>query len=381
MKKLLLFVAALLPLVSSAQKKNTVSPIYDLLIGTYTNGTSKGIYAYRFYEKSGKLDYMSEFTTADNPDFTNPSYLCLTNNSHFIYAVNEDKSGKVTALSFVPRTGKFGFINNKPAASNPCYVSVDKDQKTVFVANYGSGNVTVYPVNADGSLGDMVQNLQDSGTGPNKDRQEGPHAHMVIPVPNEKYVLFTDLGTDKINVYRYKAGQNPPLIPAAEPYVNVKPGNGPRHMVFSEDGKYLYLVQELAAAINVYRYNNGKLTQVQTLSMLAPNFKGQVGAADIHISPNGRFLYASNRGDANEIVVYSINPDNGELTYVSRSPSMGKTPRNFVIDPSGNFLLVANQNSNNVVVYRIDAKTGNLAGVVGNLQIGNPVCLKFADAE
>src|ERR1700761_1828707 len=137
MKKFLLLLTALLPVVGFAQKKNTAPTTFDLLIGTYTNGTSKGVYVYRFYEQTGKMAYLNEFTTADNAAFTNPSYLCVSANNHFVYAVNEDKKGAVTALSFAPATGKLSFLDTKPASSDPCFVSVDKDQKTVFVANYG----------------------------------------------------------------------------------------------------------------------------------------------------------------------------------------------------------------------------------------------------
>lgn len=382
MKKMLLVAAALLPLLGHAQKKNALPSTYDVLIGTYTTGTSKGVYVYRLYEERGRLSYLNEFTTTDDTAFTNPSYLTVSNNNRFVYVVNENKVGGVTALSFEPNTGKMKFINSQPSnGSNPCHITVDKDQKNIFVANYSSGNLTVYPLGKDGSIGAMSQNIQDSGTGVNKDRQEGPHVHMSLLAPNEKYLFYNDLGTDKINICRYHPSKVPPLTPAEQPFVSVKPGNGPRHSTFSPDGKYLYLLQEMGAAINVYSYDNGKLTEVQTISMLADNFKGQVGAAAIHISPNGKFLYASDRGDDNDINIFAIDQTTGKLTFVARQPSLGKGPRDFMIDPQGKYLLVANQYTNSVYVYHIDPNTGTFNGVVANIQVGNPVCIKIVPAE
>jgi 6-phosphogluconolactonase len=382
MKKLLLIVLAILPLLGYSQKKKTAPTTYDVLIGCYTTGASKGIYVYRLYEEKGRLSYLNEFTNVDDNGFTNPSYLTVSANNHFVYAVNENKTGGVTALSFAPNTGKLIFINSQPShGADPCHVTVDKDQKNLFVANYSSGNLAVFPLNKDGSIAPMSQNIQDAGTGPNKDRQEGPHVHMSLFSPNEKYLLYNDLGTDKINIYRYHASKMPPLTPADQPFVSVKPGNGPRHATFSSEGKYLYLLQEMGGAINVYNYDNGKLTQAQSITMVPDNFKGQVGAAAIHISPDGRFLYASDRGDDNDINVFAVDQDKGQLTFVARYASLGKGPRDFMIDPQGKFLLVANQYTNSVMVYRIDQKTGRLNGAVSNIAIGNPVCIKIVPAE
>ncbi len=382
MKKLLLIASFLLPVLSYAQSKKPVPSTYDVLIGTYTNGTSKGIYVYRLYEETGKLSYLNEFTNVDDTAFTNPSYLCVSNNNKFVYAVNENTKGGVTALTFNANTGKMKFINNQQSqGADPCYVAVDKDQKNIFIANYSSGSLAVLPVNKDGSLRPASQVIQDAGTGPVKDRQEGPHVHMAALSPNEKFLLYNDLGTDKINIERYHASKPQPLSPADPAFVSVAPGNGPRHIVFSADGKHAYLIQEIGGFINAYNYDNGKLTQIQSLDMKLPAFGGNIGSAAIKISPDGRFLYASNRGNANEIVQYAINADNGQLSYVSRNTSLGKGPRDFAIDPQGKYLIVANQNSNTIYVYKIDQKTGWLTGVVSNLNIGNPVCLKIVSAE
>jgi len=377
MKKLLLVIALLAPVLTYAQNKKAAPSTFDLLIGTYTSGSSKGIYVYRFYEESGKTAYLNEIDSV-----INPSYLTVSDNNQFVYAVNEGTNGAVSSFTFVPKTGKLAFINQQPTkGADPCYVLEDKDQKNIFVANYTSGSLAVFPVNKDGSLSPLSQLIQDSGTGPVKDRQEGPHVHTAALSPNEKYLLYSDLGTDKLNIERYHASKNPPLTPASQPFVSVTPGNGPRHVVFSNDGKYLYLIQEIGGAINAYTYDNGTLKQIQSVNMLTPEMKGNIGSAAIRISPDGKFLYASNRGNGNDIVAYAINPDNGMLTFVSRTTSLGKGPRDFIIDPSGKYLIVANQNSDTIYVYKRDVTTGKLSYIVSKLNIGNPVCLKMVPAE
>ena len=375
MKKLLLIISISLPLLGFSQKK--APKVFDLLIGTYTTGESKGIYVYRFYAETGKLAYLNEID-----GIKNPAYLCVSANNKFVYSANEnDKDGSISTFKFDRTSGKLELINSQLAGGGPAYVAIDKDQKNVFAANYGNGTLTVLPINKDGSLNPIIQNIQDEGHGVNTDRQAGPHVHSAWLSPDEKYLFSADLGTDKLNIFRYHASKNPPLTPATPAFVSVVPGNGPRHFDFSTDGKYLYLVQEMGAVITQYGVDGPKLKALQSVNMTAKNFKGTVGAADIHISPDGHFLYATNRGDANEIVTYAINPENGQLTYVDRYSSMGKTPRNFVIDPTGNFLLVANQNTDNIFVYKIDKNTGKLALTRTVVKIGNPVCLKFVPAE
>jgi 6-phosphogluconolactonase len=380
MKKIVLIIALLSPLFTYAQNKQSKKKgpsTYDLIIGTYTSGTSKGIAVYRFYAESGRLAYLSQIDGV-----TNPSYLTLSSNNKFIYAVNETPKGEVSSFSFEPKTGKMVLINKQSSeGDDPCYIAVDKAQKNVFVANYSSGNVAVLPVNKDGSLSKAIQTLHADGHGPNKERQEGAHAHMSILSPDEKYLLYNDLGTDKVNVLRYRASGEKPLEPAATPFVSVKPGDGPRHIEFSADKKHAYLVTEMGSNVYVFDYDNGKLKEKQTITLLADNFKGQTAGAAIHLSPDGRFLYASNRLDTNEIIVYAVNQETGELTFVQRQPSMGKNPRDFAIDPTGKFMIIANQNSDSIYVLRIDNATGKLSPTGFRLDIGNPVCLKFAPAQ
>jgi len=375
MKKLLLFISLALPVAGFAQAK--LPKTYDLIVGTYTKGTSKGLYVYRFYAETGKTAYLSEIEGIDNP-----AYLCVSANNKFVYSANEnDVGGSLSAFKFDAASGKLTLINSQPAGGGPAYVAIDKDMKNAFAANYGNGTLTVLPINKDGSLNPISQTIKDEGHGVNKGRQEGPHVHSGWLSPDEKYFFYADLGTDKLNIYRYHDSKIPPLTPATPAFVEVKPGNGPRHFDFSANGKYLYLIQEMGAEITAYSVDGPKLKPLQTVSMVAEGYKGAVGAADIHISPDGHFLYATNRGNANEVVAYSINQENGQLTFVERYSTQGKTPRNFVIDPSGRFLLVAYQDSNNIVIYKIDPNTGKLTIASGISNISMPVCLKMVPVE
>jgi 6-phosphogluconolactonase len=377
MKKILLFIFLLSPVFGFAQKKKPEPSTFDVLIGTYTKGSSRGIYVYRFYEQSGQMAFLNEID-----DISNPSYLCVTDNEKFVYSVNENTKGGVSSFTFEPTTGKLVLINQQETqGADPCYVSVDKDQRNMFVANYSSGSLAVFPLNRDGSIGALSQLVKDAGSSVVKDRQEGPHVHAAVLSPNEKYLLYTDLGTDKLNVMRYKASKTPPLTPADPAFVSVTPGNGPRHLVFSPDGKFVFLVQEIGGIITTYSYDNGQLKELESVDMKEPYMQGNIGSAAIHISPDGRFLYASNRGNANDIVEYAINPDNGHLTFISRTNSLGKGPRDFIIDPTGKFLIIANQVGNNIVVYRLNPTTGTPLHVVSQTQLDSPVCLKIVPAE
>ena len=378
MKKLL-FLLGLLPGLLLAQPKPP--KMLDLLIGTYTSNGSDGIYVYRFYTESGRLAYLNRTTGVDNP-----SYLCISPNRKFIYSVNEigdDRKGGVSAFTFEPKVGKIELINKQISGAGPCYISIDKDQKNVFTANYTGGNLYVFSVNKDGSLNPASQIIQEpnQGLGPNKQRQDKPHVHTAMLSPDEKHLLFSNLGNDKLNIYRYKASQPQPLSPSTPAAISLPGGEGPRHIDFSANKKFMYVITEMGGNIFAYNYNNGQPKSLQSVSMLPDGFTGQIGGADIHVSPDGRFLYASNRGDANEIVVYAINQETGLLTFVERQSSMGNHPRNFVIDPSGKYLLVANQKSNNIVVFKINPNNGRLTNSGIQVQLDSPSCLKFTAAE
>ena len=376
MKKITLFIT--LFYISLFAFSQSSADDHYLLIGTYTSGKSEGIYVYKFNSQTGDVSYAS---TAKN--ISNPSYLAVSPNEKFVYAANENHNtgnsgGEITSFSFDKKTGTLAELNKQPSAGNdPCYVSVDKAGKWVFAGNYSSGTASVLPVKKDGSLDPAVCIIQHEGSGVNSDRQEGPHVHSTVLSKDNNYVFVSDLGIDKIMIYSFnnKTGK---LTPAPVPYVELEPGAGPRHFDFHPNNKFAYLMEEMSGGISVYAYKGkGQLDLIQNISALPPDFIGTVGSADIHVTDDGKFLYASNRGESNTIGIFKINQQSGELTLVGHQSTLGKTPRNFNVDPSGNFLLVANQESDNIIIFKRDKQTGLLTDTGKKIEVGNPVCLKW----
>ncbi len=376
MKALLYIILLVFPAIIFAQKKPVKT--FDLLIGTHAKDGSKGIYAYRFYAESGNLAYLSQID-----DVENASYLCVSPDSKFIYAVNNsEKNSMVSAFKFDKVNGKIEFINKQPVGDAPAHIIIDKEQKNIFVSNYGSGSLMVLPVNKDGSLGVTAQTIQNAGSSINEERQASPHVYSTILSPDEKHLFYADPGTDKINIYRYRSSKTPSLTPEEPSFVSVTPGNGPSHMDFSADGKYLYVVQGMTAEITVYKVDGSKLNSIQTLPMADANFKGKLEGGDIHVSPNGQYLYASNHGNGDEICIYMINPADGKLTFLERDGTMGQSPRSFVIDNDAKHVIIANQNSNSINVMAIDQKTGRLYPTRNRItDINAPVCVKLVAVE
>ncbi len=357
---------------------------FYLFVGTYTegsaaNGASKGIYVYRFNAATGDIKPVSTVAT------DNPSFLALAPGGRFLYSVNETdgaKPGSVSAFSFDPGSGRLTLINKqRSGGDDPCYVSVDAHRKWLMVANYGGGSCSALPIGSDGSLGALTQTLQHSGSGPNKLRQEKAHVHSTIFSPDEKYLLVADLGLDNLSVLRFNpnAAQRP-LTPAADSIVTIRPGSGPRHISFYPGKPYVYLINELNGTVDAFHYAQGKLTLLQHISSHPAGYSGMIGSADIHVAPVGKFLYASNRGDANSLAIYRIDTATGKLSLKGFQPTLGKTPRNFIIDPTGRWLLVANQNGKNVVIFRIDPQTGLLKATGKQIELPSPVCLKMEPA-
>lgn len=372
-----ILVLMFLPVMVSAQKiENTIS---NLIIGTYTEpGKSEGLYVYEFNSLTGDLTYKSKATGIQNP-----SYLAVSTNHEYVYSVNEtgrENPGSVSAFKFDSKSGHLEFLNKVSSmGDDPCYISVDKKGKNVFVGNYSGGNLSNFKVKTDGSLEPAIQVIQHEGKSINESRQEKPHIHCTVISPDHKYLFAVDLGTDKVNSYRLRSSSTVKVLTNHQPeFTAVKPGSGPRHLTFHPNGKIAYLVQELSGDVSVFKYKKGALIPLQTITMLAPDFKGAIGAADIHASSDGKFLYASNRGDANEIVIYAIAEKDGQLTLAGRQSTLGKSPRNFAIDLSGNFLLAANQNSDEIVVFRRNQITGLLQDTGKRAQVGKPICLKFS---
>lgn len=364
--------------------------VYNLLVGTYTGSGSDGLYVYRFDTDSGRVSPVSSAKAE------NPSYLVASRDGRHVYAVNElpgdagpaSVRGGVSAFDFDAKTGALKFVNRVSAQGNdPCYLSLSPDGRYLVVANYSvasdpGGSFSVFPVEATGALGAAVLNVHHEGTGPVKGRQDGAHVHSIVFSPDGKYLFVQDLGADKLYSYRYTPDGSRGLIgPTESRYTLAKAGSGPRHLVFGANGRFAYVTNELNASVDVYRYDDGRLAHVETVPMTAPGFAGKVGGGALHLSPDGRFLYATNRGDANDIVIYAVNAADGKLTLVGRQSSLGKTPREFAIDPSGKWLIVGNQDSDSVFVFRRDIASGRLEPNPARIRIDKPVDFKFVPVQ
>ena len=368
-----LFTVILLSFFSLAMAQD-----YFMLIGTYTSGGSNGIYVHQFNSVTAITKLI------DSIKITNPSYLTVSPNKKFVYAVSEDANdknmgGKVSSFSFDNIKGSLSLLNEQPSNGNhPCYITIDKTGRWIITANYSSGTLAVLPVRSNGSLDTAVTTIKHTGQSVNTDRQTGPHVHATVLSPDNLYLFVPDLGLDKLMQYRFDK-RNGALKEANDPYVMTKPGSGPRHFEFHPNKKYAYLVEELTGSVSAYTYTSktGKLALIQNISTLPPDFLGYAGSADIHISPDGNFLYVSNRGESNSIVIYSINKKNGSLSVAGYQPTLGKTPRHFSFDPGGNFLLAANQNSNEIIIFKVNKITGLLSDTGKRISVSKPVCIKW----
>lgn len=350
---------------------------FYLFVGGYTTGKNEGINVYKFNATDGSVTFVSKIKS------DNPSYLAIGAKGKYLYSANEAGKGRqgfASAFTFDKKTGTLTMLNQALISGNgPCYVSVDKANKWLVTANYSSGSVSVLNLKKGGAIDTVKQLFQHTGSSVNVQRQKEPHAHMAVFSPDEKQLFTNDLGTDKINIYNFKAAnKTTPFTVAADSVIFSMAGNGPRHTAFHPLQKLLYVVNELSGTIDAFDYKNG-IRAVQTISTDTSN-RLDKGSADIHFSPDGKFLYATNRGNYNNIAIFSVDAINGTLKYVGLEPTRGKTPRNFIIDPTGNFLLVANQNSNNVIIFKIDKSTGLLT-YTNQFETGNPSCLKLLAAE
>ncbi len=358
-------------------------------VGTYTapiafgtgkvlQGKGEGIYVFRMEQATGALELVGKTTGVDNP-----SYLAFDGTQRFLYVVNELKSyqdrptGTVSAFAADPTTGELAFLNRQPThGTDPCHVYVDAKRKHVFVANFMSGSICVLPVHDDGSLGEACDFIQHQGAGIDPVRQNGPHAHSVTLDRANRYALVPDLGLDKLFVYKFDAKRGM-LEPNGIPWIKMKPGAGPRHLAFHPGGKFAYLINELDSTVAALAYDRrtGAFQERQITSTLPKEFDGESICADIHVSPSGRFVYASNRGH-DSIAIYRIHPHSGRLSHVNRAATQGSTPRSFCIDPTGRFLLVANQDTDTIVTFRIHAPSGKLRPTGHIAQVPTPVCVK-----
>jgi 6-phosphogluconolactonase len=351
-----------------------------VFIGTYTgaNTNSKGIYAFRFNESTGALTSLGL-----KAETRNPSFLAAGASGRVLYAVNEvgdykgAKAGSVTSYAVDAATGGLTPLGEESTGgADPCHVQCDRSGRFVAVANYSGGNVSLFPVGPDGRLGASAALLGGSGTGPNKARQQGPHAHQVVFDPTNHFLLEVDLGLDKILVYRFDQATGQ-LTPNDPPSIELTPGSGPRHLAFHPNGRFAFAINELSSTMTSLAWDaaKGTLRMLGSQSTLPAGYTGDNSTAEVAVHPGGRFLYGSNRGH-DSIVVFAIAPD-GALTLVEHEPTRGKTPRNFTIDPTGRWLIAANQGSGTLAVFGIDEKTGALSPAGALAEVGAPVCVLF----
>jgi 6-phosphogluconolactonase len=337
-------------------------------VGTYTNGDSKGIYRFTMDSQAGEIDAPKVAAELENP-----TYLTISKDNQHVYSVIKVGSeGGVGAYS-IKESGQLELLNYEiSAGSPPCHVSLDDSNNFIFTANYHLGTGISYQVTDNGEVSPPISIVEHQGNGPHE-RQEKPHAHYAGLTPDQKFLCVVDLGTDKMNVYSVQAGNL-----SLHNEVSFKPGTGPRHVQFHPNGKYAYVNGELSSEVIALAYDSetGTFTELQSITSLPAGFEGESIGGAIKVSPDGNFVYASNRGD-DSIAVFSINAETGTLTLVSHTSTGGEFPRDFTIDPTGTYLLAANQNTSNIVQFAIDKETGNLENTGIEISVPNPVCIAF----
>jgi 6-phosphogluconolactonase (cycloisomerase 2 family) len=358
---------------------------YDVLIGSYTQGASEGIYRYRFDSRTGQLDSRPlQVIKTDNP-----SWLTLTRDQRHLFVVNEngpggkDVVGKVSSFAIDAKTHQVTPVSQvQSRGDEPTHSSLSPDERFLFVSNYAvnpepGGALAVIPVGKDGKLAEVVQVSDDHGASKvNPERQASSHVHSALPTPDGKYVVTSDLGADKMLVFSYDGDRAKPLQPAKNPIVQLPPGSGPRHLLFSKDGKHAWLTLEMVAQVAVFDYHDGVFRQTQLVDLKDRTSDQKVGAGGLHTSLDGKFLYVANRGDANQLLVFAIGSD-GKLKENQRRSVEGLEPREFSFDPSGKFLLIANQKSNQIVTVKVDPATGMLGETVQKLAFDSPSDFRF----
>jgi 6-phosphogluconolactonase len=346
-----------------------------LLVGTYTNSGSYGIYTFRFHPETATTQLV------DSIAVENPSYLSISSDGKYVYSIAENghtKPGSVSAFAFDQKTGHLSFLNEEPSGGDhPCYVATNKAGNWVAVANYSGGSLSVLPVEENGHLQPPAQTIQHVGNGPVTRRQEKPHVHLTMFSPKEDFLFAADLGTDRILAYPFNADKRFPLDTSKAITIKTPACAGPRHIAFHPSLPMLYVIEELTGTVGVYAGKNNAWSRKQTIASDTISPLPDRGSADIHLTPDGKFLYTSNRGQANHISIYAVDAKTGLLTFNGTQHVLGAGPRNFTIDASGKYLLVANQKSNSIVCFKINEAKG-LLELTGNVvSAPAPVCLKM----
>lgn len=339
-------------------------------VGTYTTGEGKGIYSFELDLSNGMLDNVKL-----EAEMGNPTYLCIDRENKYLYsAIKTGNSGGVAAFSITPDTSELVNLNYSVSDENsPCHVSINNDADLLFSANYHQGLCKVHRISEDGSVLPEVSVTAHCGCGPNKERQEKAHIHFSSLTPDEKYLCVIDLGLDQMVTYTVNNG----MLSRYKEF-KLKPGSGPRHMDFHPNGKYAYIVTELSSEVAVFDYSSetGDFKELQYISALPLDYKGENLGSAIHISPDGRYLYASNRGH-DSIAIFSIDSNSGKVSTVAYTSTEGNHPRDFNLDPTGSYLIAANKDTNNIVCFSVDKATGKLSKKLSEIFIPNPVCIKF----
>lgn len=366
-KKTILIILCFISLYVYSQNGKTL-----LFIGTYTQGLpDSGIYVCDFNSETGEIKLLST-----GKDLINPSYLNLSHNGQFLYACTNSKLpqyGKVAAFSIDSLNGKIQLLNSQGSlGENPVYINPSKNKEHVVNVNYTEGNLSVYKISENGYFSEAIQNIQFTDSSIIQSRQEKSHPHAVMFSPDDKYIIVPDLGADKIRVFTYDTNLTKPVIEFKN--ISCYPGSGPRHFTFHPNGKFAYCIEELSGYVSAYKYANGNLDSIQRIFSYSRKIKDYAGA-DIHISPDGLFLYASNRIE-NTISIFKIETT-GKLTLIGHQSTLGDHPRNFCIDPSGHFLIVANLSTNSIVVFKRNLKTGLLSKTKFSLSVPRPSSLQM----
>jgi 6-phosphogluconolactonase (cycloisomerase 2 family) len=374
MKKTVLFSLCLLSLVAACSREKAVENKADnsllLVIGSYSDGTTPGISVYNFDTQTGDFEYVSE-----TKGILNPSYLVVSPDEKTIYSVNETAQGTVSAFRLDEAAGTLNFLNTQPTGgADPCYININKEQTFIVTANYSGGSISVFPLTETGTILPASQyfdmNIQDPSS-------PLSHIHTVFFSPDEKRLWVTDLGKDKIYSFQVNSQASETfLIQDMGKTIDLELGSGPRHLVFHPEGKFLYSINELSGTVAGFQYNEDHLSAVQTIASDTTPGMGGKGSADIHISPDGKFLYSSNRLKADGIAVFSIDPETGQLTKAGYQET-GVHPRNFILTPDGAFLLCANRDSNHIQLFERNQQTGLLRDTGKRILVNKPVCLKW----
>ncbi len=381
-KKLILCCAGIAILTGCTGKKSqqavTTSasdPLY-MLVGSYGPADQEGIKVYKFNQATGEGQYVSGVK-----GISNPSYQTVSKDGKRVYSVGEDDGGTAcaNALTFYAATGTLTLINSQPTqGATPCHIALSPEEDYVVTANYNGSNISLFPLDEEGRL-KPGQTIGFEGSGPDKERQAIPHLHFVYFTPDNHYLLANDLGTDRIHRFPLNTrqkGSNTPLVDRQRASdIRLTPGSGPRHAVFSADGRFAYLITELSGEVMAFTYDGDSLSLMQTIQADTLDARG---SADIHLSPDGRFLYASNRLKGDGLAIFRVNPEDGTLSKAGYQPT-GIHPRNFVLTPNGQYLLVACRDTDEIQIFARDASTGLLTDTGRRIKTTKPVCLKFID--